>query len=738
MRVLFIMVGLPCSGKSTDIKRNELEDYTISSDELRVKFGAQYYDVDGCHIGMAVDKKVWATVDEMLISRFKQGATTILDSTGLYNLNPLLELCKKYRYRVVYVVKDTPIEVCIERNKNRKDNVIPEPVFYKFANRMKYFVEKYKDYETDIIQAFNKWGNYYYQADEFEKYENIYVIPDLHGSINAFENFVKDNDPFTHGNNGYIFLGDWIDRGEDSFGMISYMSSYSKLDNCYFLMGNHDIRLFDWAFDVDSHTDNEGFSRTLEKINKVLSKEELSFTKEYKKNLRLISKKFKDYLFFKYKGKDYFINHAGVDTMNAGLPSSYLIGKNTLGYSDCGDPYESYIDVGNNWADKYNIIQVFGHRNCFPNKLENEHKINDKAYCLECNIEYGSELKIMELRTKNIYSYYNPYSGCNGKRLSIGYVSGHALSEQIKIKDFPFCDLQSINFNRKVFYKKIWNDVTIRARGLYQYISDETIAGRGYNKFFNVDEMPSTDLRGWLLQSVGKIKVYEKYNGFLGLCFYNKSTDGLQFATKSMADGTKYNRWFRGLACFDELGNDTGMIGRLLESCRKNNVTYLFEVIHTNDDEHPIVYDKNRLVLLDVIENTKEGKLRYDLFDEWVFEKKRLEAVCNPKELDFKELVGILEDYIDNPEYDVEGFVLEDESGRHLKIKTLFYRVKKMLRTMAGNEKVSYKEKRLDSSLAFFIADKMREEGKYLNQWRKLTNEEFVDYYFQYDKVEKI
>lgn len=83
--------------------------------------------------------------------------------------------------------------------------------------------------------------------------------------------------------------------------------------------------------------------------------------------------------------------------------------QKTYGYKEDKDTYESYIKVADKWQANHNdIIQIFGHRNCFPDKLEQGIKINDNAYCLECNIEYGDPLIVFSLKNKIVKLYDNP------------------------------------------------------------------------------------------------------------------------------------------------------------------------------------------------------------------------------------------------------------------------------------------------------------------------------------------
>lgn len=94
---------------------------------------------------------------------------------------------------------------------------------------------------------------------------------------------------------------------------------------------------------------------------KILNESELN---NYKKKIRNFYNKFRLYYFFTFKGKKFFINHAGIDKMYDHIPASLLNGVVTYGYREDDDSYKSYIKVGNRFKENHSdIIQIFGHRN---------------------------------------------------------------------------------------------------------------------------------------------------------------------------------------------------------------------------------------------------------------------------------------------------------------------------------------------------------------------------------------
>ncbi|GGG46813.1 metallophosphoesterase family protein [Bizionia arctica] len=69
----------------------------------------------------------------------------------------------------------------------------------------------------------------------------IYAIGDIHGSINALktifqQGLIKEDDQV-------VFLGDYVDKGANSKGVIHWLIEKSKTFNFHFILGNHEIMM---------------------------------------------------------------------------------------------------------------------------------------------------------------------------------------------------------------------------------------------------------------------------------------------------------------------------------------------------------------------------------------------------------------------------------------------------------------------------------------------------------------
>ena len=81
--------------------------------------------------------------------------------------------------------------------------------------------------------------------------EKLFAIGDIHGCFQSLKSLM-DHIPFQPDLDTIIFLGDYIDRGPDSFSVISYLIDLKgKCKNAIFLRGNHEEMLEDFISGIN-------------------------------------------------------------------------------------------------------------------------------------------------------------------------------------------------------------------------------------------------------------------------------------------------------------------------------------------------------------------------------------------------------------------------------------------------------------------------------------------------------
>ena len=82
MRKLIILRGAPASGKSTFVKNHNLEDYTISTDDIRLLYGSPVIGEDGStSISQKNNKQVFELMFDVLEHRMLNGEFIVVDAT---------------------------------------------------------------------------------------------------------------------------------------------------------------------------------------------------------------------------------------------------------------------------------------------------------------------------------------------------------------------------------------------------------------------------------------------------------------------------------------------------------------------------------------------------------------------------------------------------------------------------------------------------------------------------------
>ena len=119
---LYLMVGIPGSGKTTWVSRNfEKSIKVVSTDLIRRRI----YGYFPQELKDDLEKMVWEAAIEEVRSSLYGGANTVLDSMALntkfrsFLIHRILE-GKKCNVEIIAVFMDTPLEISIKRNRERE------------------------------------------------------------------------------------------------------------------------------------------------------------------------------------------------------------------------------------------------------------------------------------------------------------------------------------------------------------------------------------------------------------------------------------------------------------------------------------------------------------------------------------------------------------------------------------------------------------------------------------------
>lgn len=341
MKKLLILNGVMGSGKSTFIKENHLEDFVISSDELRIKMAGFDMSENGLVISQKKDRQVWSTLYTMLETRMEMGLFTVVDAMHLHtrDFKKYKELADLYSYEIYVKRFDVTIDELLKRNAERESyKQIPVNVIVKkfevFTNQIL----------PDYVTVINSVDELYPVPEGLDVYENIYCVGDIHNNADKLEiiyNEIEENQ-----NSLYIFTGDIFDRGEKPYETMLLVGKLLELDNVRFIQGNHERHVRNYVYGTDNYS-NQFKTTTLDKI--------LERTQDTSILSNLVDR-LEEFILLSFRWGTYFICHAGVSEFPKNM--LYLSGQNC----EYGTgSYETEVDML--WENNMTgITQVHGHR----------------------------------------------------------------------------------------------------------------------------------------------------------------------------------------------------------------------------------------------------------------------------------------------------------------------------------------------------------------------------------------
>ncbi|PTM57975.1 RNA ligase [Desmospora activa] len=669
MRVLFLLRGPMGAGKSHWIEREGLSQYTLSPDAIRMMYQNPVYDLHGePRISQANDKHVWGHLFQLLELRMERGDLTIIDATHVRSsaISPYKKLCQRYRYRC-YIIDftDVPQETALARNQARDSyKHVPEEAILNAYERLK---GQQPQGWTTVIKPEQFWDvvGELSQPLDFSEWKKIHHIGDIHGCYDALQEYLGDG---FNEDELYLFVGDLLDRGLQNGEVLQFFLQHYQKKNVILLEGNHEIHFFKWANEeeVRSHLFRDHTAPQLEQAGLD------------KKEVRQLYRKFRQLAYYTYHGKTVLVTHGGLSAI-----PRYLSFVSTQQLIKGFGEYEE--DIDHEWAERAagHHYQIHGHRNIYRLPVE----AAERSYNLEGQVEHGGHLRIVTLSPEGFETheirnshYHQPAlvpQKVKEEQLSVKtlleYMRNHPYIREKKLGD----NLSSFNFTTQAFHKGKWDDINVRARGLFINTHTEEIVSRSYNKFFNIEERPETKL-GYLADHLCfPIDLYEKPNGYLGILGYDQASEQLVFSSKSMIDNT-FSHWFRELF-YQAFTEEQAKV--ITQSLRDENTSWVFEVILPQKDPHIIRYDRDQLVLLDVIDRditfSKKPyeelvaisqsfgvtvKKHYHTFDSW---------------LDFYRWYREVTSHMGIEE---EGYVVEGAAGAMVKIKLPYYQFWKQMR----------------------------------------------------------
>lgn len=137
-KTIIILRGIPGSGKSTWIKENELDIYSISMDTLRLMYSAP-----NPYISQEYNNNIYKLTMDIIRTRMSNGSFTVYDATNITDksIKDIIKLANEFDYKIKEVVSNINLEDALQRNNVREEyKKVPEEVIKRMHNQ---FTEKF-------------------------------------------------------------------------------------------------------------------------------------------------------------------------------------------------------------------------------------------------------------------------------------------------------------------------------------------------------------------------------------------------------------------------------------------------------------------------------------------------------------------------------------------------------------------------------------------------------------------
>ena len=460
---LVVLIGVSGSGKSSFAKKHFKRTEILSSDECRAL-------VSDDENSQSATNDAFDVLYYIAGKRLKSGLLTVIDATNVQreSRKGLIELGRTYHCLPVAIVLDLPEKVCEERNQNRPDRNFGSHVIRQQKQQLNKSIRGLKEEgfrqiyvlksieEVDSVLEIKREKLYNDKKDETGPFD---IIGDVHGCFDELQelllqlgytiNQVENNES----NFGFhvtapetrkiIFVGDLVDRGPDSPGVLRLVMSMVNSGVAYCVPGNHDLKLQKFL---------NGKSVQLKHGLEVTVKQLEAETEQFKSTVeRFLYSLISHYVFDNGK---LVVAHAGLKEemqgRGSGAVRSFCMYGETTGEID-----EFGLPVRHNWAKEYRgkAKVVYGHT-----PVPEAEWLN-KTIDIDTGCVFGGKLTALRYPEEELVSvkakmvYCEPIRPINFNELKTKLSSQQEYDDLLNIEDVT---------GKRIVQTRLRNNITIR------------------------------------------------------------------------------------------------------------------------------------------------------------------------------------------------------------------------------------------------------------------------------------
>ncbi|MDR7302718.1 polynucleotide kinase-phosphatase [Haloactinomyces albus] len=389
---LVVLVGASGSGKSTFAAEHFRSTQVLSSDRFRGMVSDDENDQNATNDAFDV-------LHYIAGKRLAAGLVTVVDATNVHKhgRDALIRLAREHDVLPVAIVLDLPESVCTQRNADRADRPFGAGVIRRQRKDLHRSLKSLQREgfrrvhvlrdETEVRTAEIRWNRLF--NDRREETGPFDVIGDVHGCRSELETLLEQLGYRLHRDEAgravdaehpegrrALLLGDLVDRGPDTPGVLRLAMGMVDSGNALVVAGNHENKLVK-ALRGRKVTVSHGLAKSLEQ----LSGEDEDFQRRAQE-------------FCAGLVAHYVLDHGSLVVAHAGLPERYhgRASGRVRGFALYGDSTgetdEFGLPVRYPWARDYRgkAIVLYGHT-----PVPEPEWIN-RTMCLDTGCVFGGRL----------------------------------------------------------------------------------------------------------------------------------------------------------------------------------------------------------------------------------------------------------------------------------------------------------------------------------------------------------
>ncbi|MER7466984.1 polynucleotide kinase-phosphatase [Streptomyces sp. NPDC097981] len=355
---LVVLIGATGSGKSTFARTHFKATEVISSDYCRGLVADDEND-------QGASKDAFDVLHYIAGKRLAAGRLTVVDATSVQQeaRRQLVQLARAHDVLPIAIVLDMPEEVCAERNAARPDRAgLPRAVIQRHRRDLRrslrgleregfrkvHVLRTPEEAETAEVVLEKRYNDLSHLTGPFD------IIGDVHGCSSELETLLAKlgyEDGVHPEGRTAVFVGDLVDRGPDSPGVLRRVMDMAKSGNALCVPGNHENKLGRYL-KGSKVQQTHGLAETIEQ----LGHEPEEFVREVRTFIAgLVS--------------HYVLDGGRLVVCHAGLPEKYhgrtsgRVRSHALYGETTGETDEFGLPVRYPWAEDYRgkAVVVYGH-----------------------------------------------------------------------------------------------------------------------------------------------------------------------------------------------------------------------------------------------------------------------------------------------------------------------------------------------------------------------------------------